>query len=209
MIGIIDYGMGNLRSVEKALIGLYPDTKIINSIDDIKCADKIILPGVGAFGEAMNNLNSMGIIPAVLDHISDNKPFLGICLGFQLLFDESEEFGHTKGLSIIPGKVQKFELGSFKVPHMGWNTVKIKKAGLYNGIADDSYFYFVHSFYVKPQNDDVISGVTSYGDFDFCSSIEKGNVFGVQFHPEKSSNIGCQLLNNFINFSSIFSGDRS
>jgi len=198
VIGIIDYGMGNLRSVEKAISEISHNIQIITDYSQITSVDKLILPGVGAFAKAMQNLTDKGMIAPIKEHISCGKPFLGICLGFQLLFDSSEEFGNTTGLSIIPGEVLKFDVKNVKIPHMGWNTVDVRLPELYEGISNESYFYFVHSYYVKPRDFDVVSGTTTYGDFTFCSSIQKGNVFGVQYHPEKSSNIGIQLLNNFL-----------
>lgn len=199
MIAVVDYGMGNLRSVSKALESVGAKVKVTNSLKDIKGADAIVLPGVGAFQRAMKNLSKLGISSAILKAIKDKKPFLGICLGLQLLFTESEEYGLHKGLDIVKGKVKRFEPG-LKVPHMGWNRVKIKptdKKGLFNNVPDNSFFYFVHTYCVEPEDKGVISGTTEYGK-EFASAINKDNVYGVQFHPEKSSKLGLKILENFL-----------
>jgi len=198
VVGIIDYGMGNLRSVEKAISEIDHTITIITDYSQIANVDKLILPGVGAFAKAMQNLTDKDMIDPIKEHIFYGKPFLGICLGFQLLFDSSEEFGNTTGLAIIPGEVLKFDVKNVKIPHMGWNTVDVRLPGLYKGVPNESYFYFVHSYYVKPRDFAVASGITTYGDFSFCSSIQKDNIFGVQYHPEKSSNLGLKLLRNFL-----------
>ncbi|MBL7170919.1 MAG: imidazole glycerol phosphate synthase subunit HisH [Candidatus Omnitrophica bacterium] len=202
MIAIIDYGMGNLRSVSKALDTLGAQVKITNKAKDIKEAAAIILPGVGAFHRAMENLTKLYILPPILRAIKEGKPFLGICLGLQLLFTESEEHGTHTGLNIVKGKVKRFSSG-LKVPHMGWNQVNIKKPvpsaqkpNLFKNISDKSYFYFIHSYFVEPEDKSVILASTKYGT-NFTSAIRMGNVFGTQFHPEKSGNLGLKALKNF------------
>ena len=208
MIAIIDYGMGNLRSVEKAFEKLKFDALVTRDRSDIERADAIVLPGVGAFKDCMDNLTSLNLVDPVVEGVKKGKPFLGICLGLQLLFSESEEFGLHKGLDIIKGKVKRFpenlsDLGStnrkLKIPHMGWNRIKIiKRAPIYEGIDDESYFYFVHSYYVILEDERVAASETSYG-IKFVSSVWKDNIFATQFHPEKSQKIGLAILKNFGN----------
>ncbi|NPA15629.1 MAG: imidazole glycerol phosphate synthase subunit HisH [Deferribacteres bacterium] len=196
MIVVVDYGRGNLRSVEKALQKLGYATKVSSDPEEVVKADKLVLPGVGAFGDCMDNLSSYGLKEAVLDFIRSGKPFLGICLGLQLLFSESEEYGPVKGLDVIPGRVKRFPRG-LKVPHMGWNTVRIVRENpLLSGVPDNSYFYFVHSYYVAPESEDVVSTLTDYG-LDFVSMINYENIFATQFHPEKSQKVGLRFLDNF------------
>ncbi|MDI6716999.1 MAG: imidazole glycerol phosphate synthase subunit HisH [Actinomycetota bacterium] len=196
MIAIIDYGMGNLRSVEKAFEKLGFDVAISSDPMFIDRADGIILPGVGAFADCMSNLISAGLEKAVYDGIESGKPFLGICLGLQLLFQESEEDGIHKGLGIFKGRVRRLPKGR-KIPHMGWNQIKyVNKSPIFNGVPEGSHFYFVHSYYVDPVEKDVISTVTDYG-LEFTSSVWSGNIFAVQFHPEKSGDIGLKVLENF------------
>lgn len=199
MIAIIDYGSGNLRSVEKALKHLGHQAIITRDKNTVKSAKGIILPGVGSFDAAINDLRNGNLEGTLIEEITMGKPFLGICLGLQLLFNESEE-GTLKGFGVLPGKVKKFDPKSpvkHKVPHMGWNSVKIKKQSpLYDGIENGSMMYFVHSYYPVPDDDSVVASTTEYG-FDFCSSIMKDKVFGVQFHIEKSGEIGLKVLDNF------------
>ncbi|MEW5706595.1 MAG: imidazole glycerol phosphate synthase subunit HisH [Actinomycetota bacterium] len=196
VIAIIDYGMGNLRSVEKAFEKLGFDVAISSDPMFIDRADGIILPGVGAFADCMSNLISAGLEKAVYDGIESGKPFLGICLGLQLLFQESEEDGIHKGLGIFKGRVRRLPKGR-KIPHMGWNQIKyVNKSPIFNGVPEGSHFYFVHSYYVDPVEKDVISTVTDYG-LEFTSSVWSGNIFAVQFHPEKSGDIGLKVLENF------------
>ncbi len=196
MIAIIDYGMGNLRSVEKGLEKVGVQVKVTSEPEIISKARGIVLPGVGAFAKCLNNLKKRGLISLLKNLIFSNKPFLGICLGFQLLFEESEENGLTKGLGIIKGKVVR--LPSFvKVPHMGWNQIKvIKKIPIFTDIPNSSFFYFAHSYYGKTQSDKVVAAKTQYG-IEFPSSVCQDNLIGVQFHPEKSSYFGLKLLENF------------
>jgi len=196
MIGIIDYGMGNLGSVFKAFdkVGLNP--KIINTKDQIKTSDALCLPGVGAFKDAMDNLKNLDIIDDIIAFIKSGKPFIGICLGYQLLFEKSYEFGEHKGLSIFKGDVRFFPVG-VKIPHIGWNQLWIKKDdGVFKGVENGAFVYFVHSYYVNPQDKDIISTYTDYS-VDFASSIEYENVVGLQFHPEKSQEVGLKILSNF------------
>ena len=174
--------------------------KITNSPEDIAHACAIVLPGVGAFKRAMDNLTRLEILPSIVRAISQGKPFLGICLGLQILFTESEEHGSNRGLDVIKGKVKKFGPG-IKIPHMGWNSVRFKAQGakrkIFDGIPEGSYFYFVHSYYVDTKDKDIILTKTDYG-VEFISGIEKDNIFGVQFHPERSGDIGLKILENFV-----------
>ncbi|MFH1655911.1 MAG: imidazole glycerol phosphate synthase subunit HisH [Candidatus Omnitrophota bacterium] len=199
MIAIIDYGMGNLRSVQKALESFGAATKITQSKDDILKAQKIILPGVGAFAVAIEKLQSLDLINPLKKAIKSNKPFLGICLGLQLLFTESQEAKRVKGLDIFKGTVKKFK--SLKVPHIGWNQINInpeKDSKIFDGISEQSNMYFCHSYYVEPQDKNIIAATTDYG-LEFVSAVSKGSIFGVQFHPEKSQAIGLRVLENFTN----------
>ncbi len=196
MIAIVDYGMGNLRSVQKGLEKVGFQAAIVATPKELEQARGIILPGVGAFGDAMENLRAQGLDRALREAAVQGKPLLGICLGLQLFFSFSEEGGWHEGLDLIPGRVRRLP-GRVKVPHMGWNQVELKQANpLFTGIPDRSYFYFVHSYYVDPAPQDVISGVTAYG-IEFTSMVARGNLFGVQFHPEKSSRLGLEVLANF------------
>jgi glutamine amidotransferase len=198
MIAIIDYGMGNLRSVEKGFLKVGADAVVTNSPEVVKKADGVVLPGVGAFKGCMNELTNLNLIDAVVDTIKEGKPYLGICLGLHILFTESVEFGRCRGLDIFRGMVLRFPESELKVPHMGWNELNIKKDGnpLLSGVPDKSFFYFVHSFYVSPEDDSIISTTSDYG-IDFTSSIWKENIFAVQFHPEKSQDAGLKVLRNF------------
>ncbi|NPV29034.1 MAG: imidazole glycerol phosphate synthase subunit HisH [Firmicutes bacterium] len=196
MIAIVDYGMGNLRSVQKGLEKVGFQAAIVATPKELEQARGIVLPGVGAFGDAMENLRAQGLDRALREAVVQGKPLLGICLGLQLFFSFSEEGGWHEGLDLIPGRVRRLP-GRVKVPHMGWNQVELKQANpLFTGIPDRSYFYFVHSYYVDPAPQDVISGVTAYG-IAFTSMVARGNLFGVQFHPEKSSRLGLEVLANF------------
>ncbi len=202
MIVIIDYGMGNLRSVQKAFERFYPNVVVSSSAKDILGADKLILPGVGAFKVAMDELKKRDLVSPIKASIEKGKPFLGVCLGMQLLFSESEEGGKIKGLDIIKGRVKKFkEKKGLKIPHMGWNVVKSKvksqKSKILNGVEKDSYMYFVHSYYVEPKDKDVILCRTDYGG-NFTSGIQKDNIYGFQFHPEKSQSCGLKIVENFV-----------
>lgn len=200
MIAIVDYGMGNLRSVEKGFKKLGVDARIVSEPSAVDDAGGIVLPGVGAFRDCIKNLAETKLADSVIKSITKGKPFLGICLGLQILFTESDEFGKCNGLDIFKGKVVCFPKTGLKVPHMGWNTVNIKKKPpIFEGVEDNAYFYFVHSFYVVPESQDMISGTTDYG-VTFTSMIWKDNVFAVQFHPEKSQESGLKVLKGFGKF---------
>ena len=196
MIAIVDYGMGNLRSVQKALEKVGADARITFSSNDIAQADKVVLPGVGAMAPAMAKLNQMGLTGAIREVIAKGKPFLGICLGLQLLFEKSKEGGNVEGLKVLKGTVERFTKG--KVPHMGWNQIKTQPAGeaMYKGVADGADVYFCHSYYVVPKDLKIAASVTEYG-IPYVSSVAFKNIWGVQFHPEKSQTVGLQILKNF------------
>ncbi len=200
MIAIIDYGMGNLRSVHKALEAVGADAVVSSRPQTILDADSVVLPGVGAFKNCMDNLDRLGLIDVVRKSIQSGKPFLGICLGLQLLFEESVEFGTVAGLGILPGKVMRFHFPddpALKVPHMGWNTLTLHKPSpLFDSMEAHPYYYFVHSYYVAPENRDIVATTTCYGE-DFVSGIEHDNIHAFQFHPEKSQKQGLALLEKF------------
>ena len=202
-ISIIDYGMGNLHSVVKAFGRVGGDAVIIDKPEDIIKAERLVLPGVGAFRDAIATLTEKGMVDPIKEFVAGGKPFIGICLGFQMLFDKSYEDGCFDGLGIVAGTVEKFEFGdnpqNLKVPHMGWNALNIcGEQPLYKGIDDGSFVYFVHSYYVKPADDAVAATKTEHG-IKFVSSIHKDNIYGVQFHPEKSQTVGMKILENFVN----------
>ena len=204
MIAIIDYGMGNLRSVQKAFEKMGAQTLITQKVQDLDKAEKIVLPGVGAIKPAVEKLSSLGLIETIKNKIKAGVPFLGICLGFQLLFDKSDEGGNVTGLGIIKGSVRKFKPSAshqLKIPHMGWNRLKLEQENcdLFSNIDNNSYAYFCHSYYVEPQDKSIIATKTEYAD-TFASSIATNNIFGVQFHPEKSQSIGLKILKNFMEF---------
>jgi imidazole glycerol-phosphate synthase subunit HisH len=198
MIVIVDYGMGNLRSVQKGLERVGAAAEISGDPEKLAAADKVVLPGVGAFQDAMVELQRRDLVGPLLNAIDDRKPFLGICLGLQLLFDVSYEGKACRGLGVIPGEVVRFALPRpYKVPHMGWNQVKVcRRAPLLEGLNDGDYFYFVHSYYVVPKDRDVVALETDYGG-PFCSMIWRDNLFATQFHPEKSQALGLRVLENF------------
>ena len=197
MILVVDYRAGNIRSVTKALESLGAETRVSNEEKDVLNADKIVLPGVGAFGKAVDALNQLNLMGSLREVIQKSKPFLGICLGFQIFFAKSEENPDSQGLAVVDGMVKRFEPG-LKVPHLGWNRVLQKRDNpLWKGIPDNSYFYFAHSYFNVPEDKNLIAGTTEYG-IEFVSAIVKGNLFGVQFHPEKSQKWGLRLLKNFI-----------
>ena len=202
MITIIDYGMGNLRSVQKAFELFYPNVRISSSAEELLSSNKIVLPGVGAFGKAMEELRKRRLAKAVKEVIEKGRPFLGICLGLQLLFSESEEGGRVKGLGVLPGRVRKFkDAAGLKIPHMGWNRIRRTENGerttILNGVPDESYMYFVHSYVVEPKDKDVVLCETDYGEA-FVSGIQKDNVHAFQFHPEKSQGVGLKIIKNFV-----------
>ncbi|MEK6562777.1 MAG: imidazole glycerol phosphate synthase subunit HisH [Candidatus Binatota bacterium] len=200
-IAIIDYGMGNLRSVQKGLERVGCKAQVTREPQQIVSARGVVLPGVGAFSACMENLRRFGLVEAIREVVLQRKPFLGICLGFQLLFTESEEFGPQKGLDLFPGKVVGFHpQNGLKVPHMGWNRiVKKKESPFLQGISDGDYLYFVHSYYVTPADVSVVATTTTYGT-SFVSSIATDHLFACQFHPEKSQKIGLRILENFARF---------
>ncbi len=204
MINIIDYEMGNLRSVEKAFEKLGFAARVSRRPEDIATADKLVLPGVGAFRDCITNLREGGFVEPLLTHVKSGKPLLGICVGMQMLFDESEEFGRHQGLGLIPGRVVRFPSGMIenderlKVPHMGWNTISLQKASpIFKGIADGSFVYFVHSYYCAAENAEDVAASCTYGDVEFCASLWRDNIMATQFHPEKSQDIGLQIFKNF------------
>jgi glutamine amidotransferase len=198
MIAIIDYGMGNLRSVSKAFEAVGHQAVVTRDARVIGNASHVVLPGVGAFGDCMANIEQYGLVEPIRTAIQSGKPFLGICLGLQVLFSESEEFGLHKGLDIIPGKVRRFAAGStLKVPHIGWNQVHLQRTcPLFDGVTDGAEWYFVHSYFVDPSDKHVVAATTTYG-ISFVSSVWKDNVVACQFHPEKSQVVGLQLIKNF------------
>lgn len=198
MIAIINYGLGNLHSVQKAIAFVGGKTVVTDDAEIILNAEKIILPGVGAFADGIKGLNSRGLVPVIRETVAMNIPLLGICLGMQLLFEVSEEQGRHQGLGLLSGKVVFFRHPEIKVPQIGWNQVEINKAsGLLKGIRNGDYFYFNHGYYCVPDNEGDVLTMTTYG-VRFASSVERENIFGVQFHPEKSQKTGLQTLKNFV-----------
>ena len=198
MIAIIDYDAGNLKSVEKALQSLGEDVLVTRDRQELLSADKVILPGVGNFGDAMEKLEGFGLVNVIQDVIRQGKPFLGICLGLQLLFERSEEAPGVKGLGILKGEILRIPDGDgLKVPHIGWNSLKIQNQGrLFAGLEEEPYVYFVHSYYLKAADSQIVKAVTEYG-VPIDASVEQGNVYACQFHPEKSSRTGLAILKNF------------
>ena len=199
MIAIIDYDAGNIKSVEKALQKLGQDVVITREKEQILAADKVILPGVGAFGDAMKNLNEYGLVEVIHQVVEKRIPFLGICLGLQLLFEKSDETPGVKGLGILPGEILRIpDKEGIKIPHMGWNSVKIKEnARIFKDVPQDSYVYFVHSYYLKAGREEDVAATTEYSTL-IHAAVEHDNVFACQFHPEKSSEIGLKILKNFV-----------
>ena len=199
MIAIIDYDAGNIKSVQKAINLLGEETVLTREREDILAADKVILPGVGAFGDAMEKLERFGLVQVIKEVVEKGTPFLGICLGLQLLFEESEESPGVKGLGILKGKIVKIpEETGLKIPHIGWNSLYFpSEVTLFKGIQPNSYVYFVHSFYLQAEEKEIVKATTKYG-VTIEASVEKGNVYACQFHPEKSSDVGLQILKNFL-----------
>lgn len=200
MIAIIDYGAGNIQSVYKALKFIGADCKVTSDKDEILNADGAILPGVGSFGDAMDTMTKRGIKDTIIEYTKSGKPFLGICLGLQLLFPESEETPGVKGLDIFKGTITKIpnQNRTLKIPHMGWNNISIKqKNGIFKGIEGEPYVYFVHSFYLKAQDKDIVAATTQYG-VEIDAAVQKGNIIATQFHPEKSGEVGLKMLKNFV-----------
>ena len=199
MIAIIDYDAGNIKSVEKAIQYLGEEAVVTRDAETILGADGVILPGVGAFGDAMGKLQSYGLIPVIKECVAGRIPFLGICLGLQLMFEKSEESPGVEGLGILEGEIVRLPAESgLKIPHIGWNNLKFPRKGkLFEGIAEDAYVYFVHSYYLKAKDPQIVTATTEYGA-TVHASVEKDNVFACQYHPEKSSEVGLKMLENFI-----------
>lgn len=199
MIAIIDYDAGNIKSVEKALISLGQEVCVTRDADEILQADKVILPGVGAFGDAMEKLHRYGLVDVIRKVVEKKTPFLGICLGLQLLFERSDEASGVEGLGILKGEVLKIPAAEgLKIPHMGWNSLQLKHNGkLFQNLGEETYVYFVHSYYLKAEDPSIVKATTEYG-VSIDASVEQENVFACQFHLEKSSDAGLQILKNFI-----------
>ena len=199
MIAIIDYDAGNIKSVEKAMIHLGQDVCITRDKERILTADKVILPGVGAFGDAMGKIHQYGLEPVIHEVVERGKPSLGICLGLQLLFERSDETPGVEGLGILKGEILRIpDHPGLKIPHMGWNSLDFQNDGrLFKNLPEHPYVYFVHSYYLKAAEEDIVTATTEYSTH-IHASVEKGNVFACQFHPEKSSDIGLQILKNFV-----------
>ena len=199
MIAIIDYDAGNIKSVEKALQKLGADVVITNDAQEILRADKVILPGVGAFGDAMANLKKFGLDKVIYEVEENGTPFLGICLGLQLLFERSDETPGVAGLGILKGEILRIpDKDDLKIPHMGWNSLHLQNQGrLFQGLSEQSYVYFVHSYYLKAEDEQIVKATTDYS-VNIHASVEKDNVFACQFHPEKSSDVGLKILKNFV-----------
>ena len=199
MIAIIDYDAGNIKSVEKAMLLLGQEVKITRDKEEILNADKVILPGVGAFGDAMGKLHQYGLVNVIKEVVKKGTPFIGICLGLQLLFESSDETPGVEGLGILKGKILRIpDKEGLKIPHMGWNSLKFPRGGrLFKNLPEDSYVYFVHSYYLEAEDDSIVTATTEYSTL-IHASVEQGNVFACQFHPEKSSDVGIQILKNFV-----------
>ena len=198
MIALIDYGVGNLYSVEKAVASVGGEVLVTNRIEDLERAEKLILPGVGAFGDCMKNLQATNLIPTIFEQVAKKKFLLGICVGLQILFESSEESPDAKGLGIFKGTVKKINAENLKIPHMGWNSINFNDSKLFHGINQNSYVYFVHSYQAAPTEKNLISATTNYGE-KITASVEFENIFATQFHPEKSGDVGLQVLKNFCN----------
>ena len=204
MIAIIDYDAGNIKSVEKAFMYLNQEVVVTRDHDTIMKADKAVLPGVGSFGDAMNKLHEYNLVDTIHEFIDSGKPFLGICLGLQLLFESSEESEGVEGLGIFKGRIKKFNMNTgYKIPQIGWNSIRITPGSrLFKGIKDESYVYFVHSYYLKADHPEDVAATTDY-IVPIHASVEHGNVFACQFHPEKSGDVGLQILRNFCNLQAV------
>ncbi len=197
MIAVIDYGVGNLFSVEKAFAAIGEEVKVTGEAEDLKMADKLVLPGVGAFGDCMKNLEATDLIPIILEQINNKKPLLGICVGLQILFEGSEESPNSKGLGVFKGMVRRINAPQLKIPHMGWNSVTTHNS-LFEGLNENPYFYFVHSYHAVPEDRSLITATTEYGE-TLTAAVARDNIYATQFHPEKSGDVGLQLLKNFVN----------
>lgn len=208
-VAIVDYGLGNLFSVKHACLKVNLRAEITSSEEDIETADAVILPGVGAFQKAMNSLGELGLVDTLKNVPESGRPLVGICLGIQLMMEKSYEFGEYEGLGLVDGDVVRFEQPSenrreLPVPQVGWNNIQrssdggsaVQESPILDGINDDSFLYFVHSYYVRPEDESVITSTSRYGDIEFCSSLRKDNVFGFQFHPEKSGTVGLSMYEN-------------
>lgn len=204
MVAVIDYDAGNIKSVQKALEHLGGQVSVTRDRDEILAADRVILPGVGNFGDAMAKINSFGLDAVIREAAERKTPFLGICLGLQLLFEESEESPGVKGLGLLPGKIIRIpKAEGLKVPQIGWNALKYPSEGrLFQGVAEGSYVYFVHSYYLQAQEKDIVKATVEYG-VSVEASVEKENIFACQFHPEKSSDVGMQILKNFMRITAV------
>lgn len=202
MIAIIDYDAGNIRSVEKAVLALGEQPVVTRDREQILSADRVILPGVGAFGDAMEKLQRYELVDVIHEAVQRGIPFLGICLGLQLLFERSDESAGVEGLGILKGEILRIpEQKDLKIPHIGWNSLTFPRKGrLFAGIEEDAYVYFVHSYYLKAADESIVTATTQYGT-GIHASVEQGNVFACQFHPEKSSDVGMKILNNFLHIS--------
>lgn len=198
MIAILDYDAGNIRSVEKAFQYLGEETVLSRDRDEILSADKVVLPGVGAFGDAMNKLKDYNLVNTIYDVVDKKIPFLGICLGLQLLFESSDETPGVSGLGILPGNILRIpDKPGYKIPHIGWNSLELTNNGrLFDGVAENAYVYFVHSYYLKARDEEIVKASTEYVTH-IHASVEKDNVFACQFHPEKSGDVGLKILSNF------------
>jgi len=197
MIAVIDYGVGNLFSVEKAFAATGEEVIVTGNSEDLKAADKLVLPGVGAFGDCMKNLESTDLIPIILEQINNKKPLFGICVGLQILFEDSEESPNVKGLGVFKGTVKKINAPQLKIPHMGWNVISIRNSKLFNGLNENPYFYFVHSYHAVPKDKNLIAATADYGE-ELTAAVIKDNIYATQFHPEKSGDVGLKIIENFV-----------
>jgi len=202
MIAIIDYDAGNLFSAQKAFEALGAEVKVTRDPADLRAAEKLVLPGVGAFGDCMEHLRATGLIPVIKDEVAAGKPLLGICVGLQILFESSEESPGAAGIGLLKGQVKKIDAGGLKVPHMGWNSLTFRGAkadsiDLYAGLPEHPYVYFVHSFAAVPENPGIVTAVTDYGG-EITAAVACGNILATQFHPEKSGDVGLKILRNFL-----------
>ena len=200
MIAIMDYGVGNLFSVEKAFLYLGADAKITNEVDVLRQADKIVLPGVGAFGDCMKNLRASGMIPVLKERVQAGVPLLGICVGLQILFEGSDESPEAEGLGFFRGRVRKIQADGLKIPHMGWNSLDVRrsaKPNLFEGLPELPFVYFVHSYHAVPEDGEIVTATADYGE-RLTAAVARDNICATQFHPEKSGDVGLKILKNFI-----------
>lgn len=200
MIAIMDYGVGNLFSVEKAFLYLGTDAKITNDAEVLRRADKIVLPGVGAFGDCMKNLQASGMIPVLKEQVQAGVPLLGICVGLQILFEGSDESPEAEGLGFFRGRVRKIQADGLKIPHMGWNSLEVRRSAkpdLFVGLPENPFVYFVHSYHAVPEDGEIVTATADYGE-RLTAAVAKGNICATQFHPEKSGDVGLDILKNFI-----------